>query len=114
MAPLSWYRFEVKCSHMKKSAVRSLTASRSLAKVCRGMTSKGVDADGEDEELVDGGGRESQLWVSARTKPITYEPLIRMSVNVAGQVHLRRNIAVMHESRESVPTDPTNAHLCPL
>ena len=51
---------------MKKSAVRSLTASRSLAKVCRGVISKGADAD-EDE--VEGG--ESQSWVSARTKPIT-------------------------------------------
>ena len=51
---------------MKKSAVRSLTDSRSLAKVCRGMMSKGADAE-EDE--VEAG--ESQSCVSARTKPIT-------------------------------------------
>lgn len=34
--------------------------------------SKGVDVEGEDEEEVEGGGGiESQLCVSARTKPIT-------------------------------------------
>ncbi len=38
---------------MKKSAVRSLTASRSLAKVCRGMTSKGAGA--EEDEVAGGG-----------------------------------------------------------
>ena len=51
---------------MKKSAVPSLTASRSLAKHCRGMMLKGVVAEEDEVE-----GEESHLWVSARTKPIT-------------------------------------------
>ena len=56
---------------MKKSAERSLTAARRAAKVWRGMISKGAEL--LDEGEVEG---ESQLWVSARTKPITYDPLM--------------------------------------
>lgn len=58
---------------MKKSAVRSLTASRSFEKVWRGMMSKGADAEEEEVVVVVvvGEGGESQLCVSARTKPIT-------------------------------------------
>ena len=58
---------------MKKSAVRSLTASRSRAKVCSGMMSKGADAEEYDGGAGEGevGDGESQLRVSARTKPIT-------------------------------------------
>ena len=56
----------MKCSHMKKSAEPLLTALRRLAKVWRGMISKGGDGDDGDAVVV-----VSQPWVSARTKPIT-------------------------------------------
>lgn len=67
---------------MKKSAVPSLTAVRRAEKVWRGMTSKGavdVAAEGDGEEVFEGG-EESQWCSSARTKPITYEPLLFFSV----------------------------------
>lgn len=56
---------------MKKSATEVLTAARRLAKVWRGIISKGGGVDDGEEVVVVVVLLTSQPWVSARTKPIT-------------------------------------------